>query len=158
MIEDDSDSHKKLIATIIIAIGIIVVVSSFVVYATETNDTAKPTTTEKTVLKKTQPMKDVTIKGKHAPLSVKKNSTHVSVYMSKCSCGLTHHYKRTGKAIYKNYCPYCKHWNVLKFHTGSYKRTYAPEGELSCTYCGSDWCITHGKEKSFKSKKYLKKW
>ena len=51
-----------------------------------------------------------------------------------------------------NYCPNCKHYNVLLINPKG-----VPERELSCKRCSSDFCGVTGKEKYSWSKVYLKK-
>jgi hypothetical protein len=50
---------------------------------------------------------------------------------------------------FDNYCPLCGAHDTLIFHTGSYKGTYVPEGELSCTRCGADYCAVTGLDKDY---------
>ena len=50
---------------------------------------------------------------------------------------------------YVDYCPLCGAKDSLIYHTGWYKGTYVPEGELSCTRCGADYCCVTGLDKSY---------
>lgn len=85
--------------------------------------------------------------------------TKVTVTME-CSCG-----DERGKwatKSWKNWCPGCKKTGGLVGHKPpnpnltKYKGKYAPEGEISCKYCGFDACGVHGREKINGSNKRLK--
>jgi len=45
---------------------------------------------------------------------------------------------------WKNHCPLCGHDGTLEFNP---KKTY--EGELTCSYCGADYCAVTGKDKNW---------
>jgi hypothetical protein len=49
---------------------------------------------------------------------------------------------------YLDYCPLCNNYKVLIYHTGEFKGTYVPEGELSCISCGADYDIVSGQDKA----------
>ena len=51
-----------------------------------------------------------------------------------------------------NYCPNCKHYNVLLINPKG-----VPERELSCKRCSSDFCGVTGKEKYSWSHVYLRR-
>ena len=51
-----------------------------------------------------------------------------------------------------NYCPNCKHYNVLLINPKG-----VPERELTCKRCSSDFCGVTGKEKYSWSHVYLRK-
>lgn len=69
-----------------------------------------------------------------------------------CSCGENNYSIDDDNYIYhtatfKNYCPHCKSYGTLKFNPKG-----VPEGEWTCTNCGSDYCAADGKEKISGSK------
>jgi len=43
---------------------------------------------------------------------------------------------------FENYCPKCHSYGTLSFNPKG-----TPEGEWTCTKCGSDYCAADGKEK-----------
>jgi hypothetical protein len=57
-----------------------------------------------------------------------------------CSCGLNGYHYMTG--CFENYCPKCHSYGTLSFNPKG-----TPEGEWTCTKCGSDYCAADGKEK-----------
>lgn len=92
---------------------------------------------------------------------VKWTNTKDSVTVTmQCSCG-----DERGKwatKSWKNWCPGCKKTGGMVGHKPpstnltKWKGKNAPEGEISCKYCGFDACGVHGREKINGSKKYLK--
>jgi hypothetical protein len=66
-----------------------------------------------------------------------------------CSCGLNGYHYMTGS--FENYCPQCHSYGTLKFNPKG-----TPEGEWTCTQCGSDYCAADGKEKMPRSNIFLK--
>lgn len=68
---------------------------------------------------------------------------------AKCSCGSCGDYVyHTGS--YKNYCPHCKKYDVLKWNPKG-----VLEGEWTCGNCGADYCAACGKEKSYCNSRHL---
>ncbi len=68
-----------------------------------------------------------------------------------CSCGLNGYHYMTG--CFENYCPQCHSYGTLKFNPKG-----TPEGEWTCTQCGSDYCAADGKEKMLGSDIFLKQY
>jgi hypothetical protein len=66
-----------------------------------------------------------------------------------CSCGLNDYHYFT--ASFENYCPLCNESGTLIFNPKG-----TPEGEWTCTSCGSDYCAADGKEKMPGSNIFLK--
>ena len=62
-----------------------------------------------------------------------------------CSCGLNGYHFMTG--CFVNYCPKCHSYGTLTFNPKG-----TPEGEWTCSKCGSDYCAADGKEKEPGSK------
>lgn len=72
---------------------------------------------------------------------------------AKPSCGCRYSYSwRTNTFI--NYCPHCHKYGTLK-NVHKWQARY--EQELTCTYCGADYCGQCGKEKYSWSRYYLTK-
>jgi hypothetical protein len=64
-----------------------------------------------------------------------------------CSCGENEYSSGNNNYIYhtiafENYCPRCNSYGSLKFNPKG-----VPEGEWTCTNCGSDYCAADGIEK-----------
>lgn len=67
---------------------------------------------------------------------------------AKCSCGYgTYTYKTVS---FLNYCPICGHYGTI-----SYSKPCA-EGQWTCSYCDSDYCMQCGKEKWNPARGWLK--
>lgn len=65
---------------------------------------------------------------------------------ARCSCGVSNYNHGTG--TFKDYCPNCKHNNVLYFEQGAYygyNQGTSPEGLWACKYCDMDFCAKCGK-------------
>ena len=106
---------------------------------------------------KTEEMEVIHTSG-HAPTLIKMNSTNILVDGAICSCGAnSHNYQRHEQSEFKNYCPFCKIYDVLIIHNGWYKNTNIPEFETSCQGCGADFCLVDGCEKSGSFRAKLKK-
>jgi hypothetical protein len=71
---------------------------------------------------------------------------------SLCTCG-SYGYDNFMTTSFVNYCPRCNSYETLKFNPKG-----TPEGEWTCTKCGSDYCAACGKEKISGSKYYLIKY
>ena len=70
-----------------------------------------------------------------------------------CGCGRYSSYTwRTRTFV--NYCPHCHRYGVLY---NAHKRQAKYEQELTCRYCGADYCGNCGHEKYSWSKYYLRK-
>lgn len=70
-----------------------------------------------------------------------------------CRCGRYSSYTWRTRS-YINYCPHCKHYNVLY---DAHKWPARFEKELTCKRCGADYCINCGHEKYSWSHVYLRK-
>ena len=62
-----------------------------------------------------------------------------------CSCGSCDYTYHTN--AFMNYCPHCKSYGNFIFNPKG-----VPEGEWTCTKCGSDYCAADGYEKMPNSK------
>ncbi|MBP2045388.1 hypothetical protein [Methanobacterium aggregans] len=103
--------------------------------------TAKAASTYKTVKKVYKSV---------AAYNVKKTSITATA-TAKCSCGATGNYNYH-TASFKNYCPHCHKSGVLVWNPKG-----TAEGEWTCSSCDADYCAADGKEKVYRSPKYLKK-
>lgn len=81
----------------------------------------------------------------------KHKKSAVITMTGKPSCGCRYSYTWHTRS-YINYCPNCKHYNVL---TNKHKWPARFEREISCANCDSDFCICCGKEKYSWSRVYL---
>ena len=83
--------------------------------------------------------------------TIKPKHSKVGMY-AKPSCGCRYSYKYWYYREFVNYCPNCKHYNVLlKNPKGTFEK------EWTCKRCSSDFCGVCGKEKYSWSRVYLRK-
>ena len=95
-----------------------------------------------------EPMETIPTNG-YAPRVVQINSTTIHIEGAICSCGANHDgYSRHGTVEFENYCPFCKKHGTLIIHNGWYKNTEIEELETSCQFCGADFCLVDGWDKS----------
>ncbi len=79
----------------------------------------------------------------------------ITVKMAPASCNKNKSYKQRYKRTWKNYCPYCKKSGKLYAH-GTKGRKKAPEGEITCKNCDTDFDGVSGKSKEGSCKYSLK--
>lgn len=84
----------------------------------------------------------------------KKNTVTITAKPSCSRCAARHMSYKWGTNTFINYCPNCKHSNVLY---NKHKWAARHEQELTCSKCDSDFCGCCGKEKYSWSHKYITK-
>ncbi|KZX16626.1 hypothetical protein MBCUT_06640 [Methanobrevibacter cuticularis] len=140
------------ISKLITIIGLLALVGGIVLSCEGLENQPLEPVEAKKVIKKSDPLiKQKTIY-KHEPYKVLKNKTHFIVFGAYPTVK-GYEWKRWGKVTFKNYCPFCKKWNTLKYNP---KRV--ADGEITCYKCGADYCAGTGKDKSYRCRKVLKRW
>ena len=84
---------------------------------------------------------------------IEKPKTPIVTITCKPSCGCGGSYTWRTRS-YIDYCPHCHRYNVL-YDAHKWQARY--EKELTCRYCGADYCGNCGKEKYSWSRYYLRR-